>query len=140
LKKDELGRKINSILNEKETFLLSLIMLVHMQEDEKYQDLTELIFLFENYNGFKQFIKFYGGKTINVPTTTEVKQSLRCLDLFQKVYIDHKNFDECYDKLKLLDLGLSKEYCEKEIAKFYEYLKKDGTVTLKQLRRLSKLK
>ena len=35
---------------------------------------------------------------------------------------------------------LYKEYCEKEIAKFYEYLKKDGAMTLKQLRRLSKLK
>ena len=140
MKKDELGSKINKILDEKETFLLSLIMLVHMQEDEKYHDLTELIFLFENYKGFKQFIKFYEGKTIKVPTIVEVKQALRCLDLFQKVYIDKKDFDDCYDKLKLLDLGLSKDYCKQEIAKFYDYLKKDGTVTLKQLRRLSKLK
>lgn len=140
MKKDELGSKINKILDEKETFLLSLIMLVHMQEDEKYHDLTELIFLFENYKGFKQFIKFYEGKTIQVPTIVEVKQALRCLDLFQKVYIDKKDFDDCYDKLKLLDLGLSKDYCKQEIAKFYDYLKKDGTVTLKQLRRLSKLK
>ena len=140
MNKDELGSKINKILDEKETFLLSLIMLVHMQEDEKYHDLTELIFLFENYKGFKQFIKFYEGKTIQVPTIVEVKQALRCLDLFQKVYIDKKDFDDCYDKLKLLDLGLSKDYCKQEIAKFYDYLKKDGTVTLKQLRRLSKLK
>ena len=140
MKKDELGSKINKILDEKETFLSSLIMLVHMQEDEKYHDLTELIFLFENYKGFKQFIKFYEGKTIQVPTIVEVKQALRCLDLFQKVYIDKKDFDDCYDKLKLLDLGLSKDYCKQEIAKFYDYLKKDGTVTLKQLRRLSKLK
>lgn len=140
MKKDELGSKINKILDEKETFLLSLIMLVHMQEDEKYHDLTELIFLFENYKGFKQFIKFYEGRTIQVPTVVEVKQALRCLDLFQKVYIDKKDFDVCYDKLKLLDLGLSKDYCKQEIAKFYDYLKKDGTVTLKQLRRLSKLK
>ena len=137
---DELGSKINKMLNEKETFLLSLIMLVHMQDDEKYHDLTELIFLFDNYNEFKQFIKFYEGRTINIPTIVEVKQALRCLDLFQKVYIDNKSFDEYYEKLKLLDLGLTKEYCEKEIAKFYEYLKEDGTITLKQLRRLSRLK
>ena len=140
MKKDDLGSKIGKILNEKETFLLSLIMLVHLQEDDKYHDLTELIFLFDNYKGFKQFIKFYEGQTIQVPTVVEVKQSLRCLDLFQKVYIDNKDFDTYYDKLKLYELGLTKEYCEKEIAKFYEYLKKDGTVTLKQLRRLSKLK
>ena len=90
MKKDDLGSKIGKILNEKETFLLSLIMLVHLQEDDKYHDLTELIFLFDNYKGFKQFIKFYEGQTIQVPTVVEVKQSLRCLDLFQKVYIDNK--------------------------------------------------
>lgn len=140
MKKDELGKKINKILNEEETFLLSLLLLVHMNEDEKYKELSELIFLFDNYKGFKQFIKYYQGSTINVPTLTELKQALRLLDLFQKVYIDKRDFNEYYDKSRLHDLGLSKEYCKIEIKKFKEYLEKDGTVTLKQLRKLSKLK
>lgn len=140
LKRDDLGKRISKILDEKETFLLSLILLVHMNSDEKYHNLSELIFLFDNYKGFKQFVKYYEGQTIEVPTYNELKQALRLLDLFQKVYIDKRDFDEIYDNLKLYELGLTKEYCKKELDKFNEYLKKDGTVTLKQLRRLSKLK
>lgn len=140
MKRDELGNKIGKILDEKETFLLSLILLVHMNDDEKYHDISELIFLFDNYKGFKQFIKYYEGQTIEVPTLIEVKQALRLLDLFQKVYIDKRDFDKCYDSLKIYEVGLTKEYCEKELDKFKEFLDKDGAVTLKQLRRLSKLK
>lgn len=139
-KKENFEKRLNKILDEKETFLLSLIMLVHMNDDEKYHDLTELIFLFDNYKGFKQFIKFYEGKTIEVPTVREVKQALRLLDLFQKVYIDKRDFDEYYNTLKLYDLGLGKDECKAEIEKFKEYLSKDGATTVKQLRKLSKLK
>lgn len=140
MKRDDLGKRINKILNEKETFLLSLILLVHMNDDEKYHNLSELIFLFDNYKGFKQFIKYYEGQTIEVPTYKELKQSLRLLDLFQKVKIDKYDFDTIYDELKLYELGLTKEYCKTELDKFYKYLEKDGAITLKQLKRLSKLK
>lgn len=140
MKKDELDKKISKILNEEETFLLSLILLVHMNEDEKYKNISELIFLFDNYKGFKQFIKYYEGETIQVPTVKEVKQALRLLDLFQKVSIDKKDFDESYEKGKLKELGLNKDYCRLEIAKFKKYLEKEGAPTLKQLRKLTKLK
>lgn len=140
MKRDELGNRINRILNEKETFLLSLIILAHMREDKKYHKLSELIYLFDNYKGFKQFIKFYEGQTIEVPSSLEVKQALRLLDLFQKVYIDKRDFDVYYEKLKLFELGLSKTQCEEELTRFKGYLEKDGVITLKQLRKLSKLK
>ena len=140
MKRDDLGKRINKILNEKETFLLSLILLVHMNSDEKYHNLSELIFLFDNYKGFKQFIKYYEGQTIEVPTYKELKQALRLLDLFQKVKIYKIDFYTSYDNLKLYELGLTKEYCRNELDTFYKYLEKDGAITLKQLRRLSKLK
>lgn len=140
MKKDELGKRINRILNEKETFLLSLILLAHLKEDGEYNNLSQLIFLFDNYKGFKQFIKYYENQTISVPSVVEVKQALRLLDLFQKVYIDKKDFDVIYDNLKLYDLGLTKSYCKEELDKFYKYLEKDGAITLKQLKKLSKLK
>lgn len=136
--KDSLDRKIKRILNEEETFMLSLIMLSHLHNDEKYSELSELIFLFDNYKGFKQFIKYYGGKTIQVPTVTELKQCLRLLELFQKVEIDKKDFKECYEKLRLADLGLTESYCYSEINKFKDILLKDGPETLKQLKKMSK--
>ena len=140
MKKNDLEKRVSKILDEEETFMLSLILLAHMHDDEKYKDLSELIFLFDNYKGFKQFIKFYEGKTFDVPTMLELKQALRLLALFQRVKIDKKDFDDAYEGLKLKDLNLTKEYCLKEIDKFYEYLQKDGAFTLKQIRKLSKFK
>ena len=136
--KDSLDRKIKRILNEEETFMLSLIMLSNLHDDEKYSELCELIFLFDNYKGFKQFIKYYGGKTIQVPTVTELKQCLRLLELFQKVEIDKKDFKESYNKLHLVDLGFTETYCYSEINKFKDILVKQGPDTLKQLKKMSK--
>ncbi len=138
MKKSDLEKRISKILNEEETFTLSLILLAHMHNDEKYKNLCELIFLFDNYSGFKQFIKFYEGQTIEVPTLKELKQSLRLLELFQKVKIDKKDFNECYEDLKLNSLDLSKTYCQQELDKFTEYLQNNSAITLKQLKKLSK--
>ena len=139
MKKSDLERKISKILGEEETFMLSLILLAHMHDDKKYENLSELIFLFDNYKGFKQFIKYYEGTSIDVPTIKELKQALRLLALFQKVKIDKKDFDYAYEELKIKDLSLSKQYCQDELNKFYDYLQKDGAITLKQIRKLSKL-
>lgn len=138
MKKSDLEKRISKILNEEETFTLSLILLAHIHNDEKYKNLCELIFLFDNYSGFKQFIKFYEGQTIEVPTLKELKQSLRLLELFQKVKIDKKDFNECYEDLKLNSLDLSKTYCQQELDKFTEYLQNNSAITLKQLKKLSK--
>ena len=140
MRKNDLEKRVSKILDEEETFMISLILLAHMHDDEKYKDLSALIYLFDNYNVFKQFIKFYEGKEFSVPTMLELKQALRLLALFQRVKIDKKDFDEAYESLKLKDLNLTKEYCLKEIDKFYEYLQKDGAFTLKQIRKLSKFK
>lgn len=139
MKKDNLEKRIGRILNEEETFFLSLVLLSNMHENEKYQNLSELIFLFDNYKGFKQFIKFYEGTSINVPTIKELKQALRLLALFQKVKIDKYDFDKAYEQLKLKDLNLSKSYCMNELDSFTKYLKNNDSITLKQIRKLDKL-
>ena len=138
MKKSEFEKSVDKILNEEETFLLSLVLLAHMRDDEKYKNISELIFLFDNYKGFKQFIKFYQGMEVSVPTIVEVKQALRLLELFQRVKIDKKDFEQCYESLRLDELDLDKDYCKLEIDKFETYLKKEGAITLKQIRRLSK--
>ena len=139
MKRNDLEKRIGKILNEEETFLLSLILLAQMHEDEKYKSISELIFLFDNYKGFKQFIKYYEGTSINVPSVKELKQALRLLALFQKVKIDKLDFNKAYEELRLKDLDLSVEYCQIEIDKFNRYLQENGSITLKQLRKLSKL-
>ena len=78
--------------------------------------------------------------TIEVPELLELKQALRLLELFQKVQIDNKDFDEYYNALKLESLGLDKFYCKNELEKFTNYLKNNGAITLKQMKKLSKFK
>ena len=136
--KESIERRIDRILKEEETFFLSLIILANMNEDDKYKELSQLMFLFDNYEGFKQFIKFYEGRIIHVPTVIELKQALRLLNLFQYVKLDKKDFDESYNELKLSNIGLSKDYCLAEINKFSEYIYKNGTITMNQIKKLSK--
>lgn len=140
MKHDDLTRKINKVLTEKETFLLSLMILSQMSDDDDYSELTQLIFLFDSYKGFKRFIKYYEGATIKVPTVIELKKSLKLLELFQRVYIDKMALDEAYDRLRLFELGLTKTFCTEQIDKFKASLEKDGGMTIKQIRKLANLK
>lgn len=140
MKHDDLTRKINKVLTEKETFLLSLMILAQMYDDEEYSELTQLIFLFDSYKGFKRFIKYFEGATIKVPTVIELKKSLKLLELFQRVYIDKMNLDDAYDKLRLYELGMTKSFCTSQIDKFKHALEKDGGLTIKQIRKLANLK
>lgn len=136
--KISIGRRIGKILDEKETFLMSMLLLAHMHTDDKYKNITELIYLFDNYSGFKQFIKFYEGQTIEVPTVQEVKKTLRVLELFQKVHIDKLDFDEYYKKLKLYELGVTKTYCKEEFEKFRTYIDKEGVNVIRKLRKVGR--
>lgn len=138
MKKNELEKKISKVLDEEETFMLSLILLAHMHKDEKYQELSDLIFLFDNYKGFKQLIKYYEGQTITIPTVMELKQALRLLTLFQKVYLDNKDFNKCYEELNIVELGLTQEYCRNELSNFKNLLRDDGSYVLNKIRKLSK--
>lgn len=135
---NELEKHINKILNEEETFMLSLMLLAHLHNDEKYKELSDLIFLFDDYNKFKKFIKYYEGQTIQVPTLLELKQTLRLLTLFQKVYLDGKDFDKTYDNLRLADLGLTPVTCREELEKFRLILKDDNSTTVNKLKKLTK--
>ena len=138
MKKSEFEKKVTKMLNEEETFLLSLVLLAHLHTDKNYTKLSDLIFLFDNYKGFKQFIKYYSGQTIEVPTMIELKQCLKLLNLFQDVYIDSKDFDTSYNNLGLQDLGLERDYCYSELSKFYSFLKNDNTITLNKLKKITK--
>ena len=138
MKRNELEKSVTKLLDEEETFMLSIILLAHMHNDEKYKDLSDLIFLFDNYKGFKQFIKFYEGQTIKVPTILELKQALRLLTFFQKVYLDKKDPEQVYKQLELDTLQLPLSYCIEQASNFKELLKNDGSNTLSKIKRLSK--
>ena len=136
--KSEFEKKITKILNEEETFMLSIMLLAHMREDAKYTELSDLIFLFDDYKKFKQFIRYYEGKTIVVPTALELKQVLRLMTMFQLVYLDKKDFNETYNNLCMAELGLTQDYCDTELNKFKTILETNGANMSTKIKRLSK--
>lgn len=132
VRKSDIEKRIAKILNEEETFTLSLILLAQMHKDKKYEKLSDLMFLFGTYKEFKQFIKYFEGQTLDIPSNQELRQCLKLLLLFQKTYIDKKDLRLSYDKLNIAELGLSFEYCEEELKKFKSYLVKEKNVLEKR--------
>lgn len=126
MKQSDFEKKLNKALSEEEHYVLNILLLSYLTEDDSYKDVAELCFMFDDYSNFKKFVKYYGGKTIKVPTQDELKLSLKHLLLFQYVKIDGKDFDDSFKKLNLKDYGVDKENAKITIDKFYKYIKENG--------------
>lgn len=126
MKQSDFEKKLNKALSEEEHYVLNILLLSYLTEDDSYKDVAELCFMFDDYSNFKKFVKYYGGKTIKVPTQDELKLSLKHLLLFQYVKIDGKDFDDSFKKLNLKDYGVDKESAKTTIEKFYKYIKENG--------------
>lgn len=126
MKQSDFEKKLNKALSEEEHYVLNILLLSYLTEDDSYKDVAELCFMFDDYSNFKKFVKYYGGKTIKVPTQDELKLSLKHLLLFQYVKIDGKDFDDSFKKLNLKDYGVDKESAKTTVEKFYKYIKENG--------------
>ena len=126
MKQSDFEKKLNKALSEEEHYVLNILLLSYLTEDDSYKDVAALCFMFDDYSNFKKFVKYYVGKTIKVPTQDELKLSLKHLLLFQYVKIDGKDFDDSFKKLNLKDYGVDKENAKITIDKFYKYIKENG--------------
>lgn len=126
MKQNSFEKKLNKVLTEEEHYVLNIQLLSYLTDDDRYKDVAELCFMFDEYSNFKRFIKYYGGKTIKVPTQKELRLSLKHLLLFQYVKIEGKDFNRCYKDLRLEEYGVSREEAMETISKFYTYIKENG--------------
>lgn len=126
MKQSDFEKKLNRILTEEEHYVLNILLLSYLTNDEEYKDIAELCFMFDDYSNFKKFIKYYGGRTLKIPTQDELRLALKHLLLFQYVKIDGADFTDSYKRVRLKDLGVSKEEAEQTIERFYNYLKENG--------------
>ena len=127
MKQSDFEKKLNKVLTEEEHYVLNILLLSYLTNDESYKDIAELCFMFDEYSNFKKFIKYYGGRTIKIPTQEELRLALKHLLLFQYVKIDGADFEDSYKRVKLKDLNVSKEEASNTIERFYNYLKENGT-------------
>lgn len=126
MKQSNFEKKFNKVLTEEEHYVLNILLLSYLTDDEGYKDIAELCFMFDDYSNFKKFIKYYGGRTLKVPTQEELRLALKHLLLFQYVKIDGSDFNDSYEKVNLKALGVDKESAKQTIDKFYNYLKENG--------------
>lgn len=135
MKQSDFEKKLNKALTEEEHYVLNILLLSYLTNDESYKDIAELCFMFDEYSNFKKFIKYYGGRTLKVPTQEELRIALKHLLLFQYVKIDGADFDKSYKSVDLESLKISKESARSTIDRFYEYLKEDGNQMLRGRKR-----
>lgn len=126
MKQSDFEKKLNKVLTEEEHYVLNILLLSYLTNDESYKDIAELCFMFDEYSNFKKFIKYYSGRTIKIPTQEELRLALKHLLLFQYVKIDGADFEDSYKRVKLKDLNVSKEEASNTIERFYNYLKENG--------------
>lgn len=76
-----------------DNYSLSLMLLHKLSNNPKYSVLSELAYLMDK-KSLLNFLTYYGGKTIEVPTVDKLKSTLRTLILYQKYIVEKVPWDE----------------------------------------------
>ncbi len=85
-------------------YALALYVIYLLSDNPKYSTLSELSFLLDN-DSLKNFLKYYGGTTITVPTVSRVNLELRCIMYYQYVELEGLSRDEAISKAGLQDVS-----------------------------------
>ena len=88
-------------LTKEDTYGLMLLLLHVSSDNVRYSALNELAYILD-YESFLNFIKYYEGQTIQVPTMEGIQTSLKTLLLFQYYNIDHLEWHEALNKAGFL--------------------------------------
>lgn len=88
-------------LRTPDVYSLLLFAVYKLKDIPEYLMLSELPYLLEN-KSLLNFLNYYGGKTITIPTLDDLNSILDALFLYQKVSFENKTLKEA---LKLLDVS-----------------------------------
>lgn len=83
-------------LNNDDIYSMSMMLLYASKDNPKYSTLSELMFILDHDN-FLNFIKYFEGQTIEVPSLSDISESLKALLLYQYVEIEHQDFYQAMD-------------------------------------------
>lgn len=76
-------------LKEKDIYSLSLLMLYKLHSIPKFSLASELPYLLDENNLLK-LCRYYGGKTITIPTVNEIYKNMKTLLLYQNYIVENK--------------------------------------------------
>lgn len=99
-------------LNEKDIYSLLLFVLYRLKEDKTYSVLSELVYLLDKDSLFN-LLSVFGGLTITIPKTSDMKLIVAGLLVYQLVNIDGKDLTTSIKEVK------TGEYTEPELREVY---------------------
>lgn len=93
--KRSLTHDLNNLSIE-DNYSLSLMLLHKVSDNPKYSTLSELSYLMDK-DSLINFLTYYGGKTIEVPTIEKLQSTLRTLILYQKYIIEKEPWERALE-------------------------------------------
>lgn len=88
------------ILDQEDTYSMILMLLCASSDNPQYTIINELAYLLD-HDSFVNFIKYFEGQTIKIPTFKEIIDALNILLLFQYYKVEGKDWHE---SLKLVGI------------------------------------
>ena len=99
-------------MNKTDIYSLMLFVLYKMKEDPDYLTLTELCYILDGEN-LVRFLSYFGGMTIKVPESRDLRLVFQALRLYQFVNLEQGTFEEG------LRAATTVEFDEEDIKKMY---------------------
>lgn len=85
-KKNSITYGLN-LLGKEDTYSMMLLLLYASTDNPKYTAISELAYILD-HDSFINFIKYYEGQTIKIPTISELMDALRILLLYKHYKVD----------------------------------------------------
>lgn len=87
-------------LNKKDIYSLLLYVLYKLKDNPQYSTLSELIYILDN-DSFANFLSYYGGQTITVPTMEEMQDVLTAFLFYEKKLNTDFSDDQIFNSLNI---------------------------------------
>ena len=100
-------------LTEQDTYSLLLFALYKLQDVPGYSVLSELTYVLDK-DSLLKLSELFGGMTITIPRTRDIKLASYCLLLYKYVELDGMDFNKA-----IKNLNMNNEYSLKEIKELY---------------------
>jgi len=82
-----------------DVYSLILFAIFKMKDIPEYSTLSELAYILDKESLFN-FLEYYGGTTIKVPTLDEFNQIIRALVLYQAVNLEGLDFNKAFKNIE----------------------------------------
>ena len=111
------------LLEKEDTLSLAMTMLYFISKDHHYETIGNLSVLLDQ-RSFLNFIKYYGGKLIKVPTFDQLTEMIRYVLVYQYHFIENLEWNDSFKQAGLeLKTQEEKDKVIKKIEGFDNYLR-----------------